>query len=281
MRLGFIMILIAGLGIAGFSGYLVMQEFERLNGQIASLRTEAAKVVPTKSVYVANADINYGHILTREDVKKFDWPTALLPENGYYETEEDLFGTAEDPQEPIVLQAMNQNDLVARVKVTQPGEDAGLVSRVGAGLRAFSISVDVTSGTFLRPGDSVDIFWIGRVENRQSATRLLLEGVQLIAINSDLEATARSTSTQGARTITIAIPPQTVATLVQAQNSGKLVVSLRGLGDTGAVGDLTVTRSDFLGIEEQEEEVIVEEQKCFTTVRRGTEIVRTEIPCSN
>jgi len=279
MRIGFILILVAGLGIAGFSGYLVMKEFESLNNTIAALRTEASKVVPTKTVYVAKADIRYGQELTKEDVKQFDFPTKLLPE-GYFETEEALFGTEEEPLPRLVIRALDENDLIVAKKITAPGEDAGLVSRLGVGLRAFSLNVDVAEGTFVRPGDLVDVYWLGRGANREAATRLILDGVELIAINSRTDNSSRSEDDELARTITVAVSPQTVATLVQAQNTGKLLVSLRGLGDTAAVGELTVTESEFLGIEEEVEEIVVEERKCFTKVRRGTQIIETEIPCS-
>ena len=280
MRIGFILILIAGVGIAGFSGYLVVQEIDRRDKAIASLRKEAAKVVPTKSVYVAKANIDYGQPLTKNDVQLFDWPERLLPE-GYFASEEELFGTEEEPIERLVVRAIDRKDLVVADKVTAPGQDAGIVSRLGAGFRAFSLEVDVSNGAFIRPGDLVDIYWSGRVGARESATRLLLDGVELIAINNSTDTSSRLGKTQVARTVTVAVTPQTVATLVQAQNSGTLVVSLRGLGDTETVGDLAVTQSDFLGIEEEVKEVVVEEKKCFTKVRRGTEIIQTQIPCSN
>ena len=279
MRLGFILILFAGVGIAGFSGYLVMQEFENQNRQIAALRTEASKVVVTKPVYLAAKDIPYGSPLTKEDVIRFEFPEKLLPE-GYFDTEEALFGTEEEPLDRLVIRAFDANDLIVARKITEPGQDAGVISRLGTGLRAFSLRVDIDSGSFIRPGDRVDIFWTGRVANQGSATRLILDGVELIAINDQTGSETRAEPTR-VSTVTVAVSPKTVATLVQAQSSGKLLISLRGLGDTETVGDLSVTQQEFLGIEEEpEEQVVVEERKCFTKVRRGTETIQTEIPCS-
>ena len=51
------------------------------------------------------------------------------------------------------------------VKVTDPGEEAGVTSQLEPGMRAFALRVDVASGVsgFLRPGDRVDIYWTGSV----------------------------------------------------------------------------------------------------------------------
>ncbi|MEM0976137.1 MAG: Flp pilus assembly protein CpaB [Pseudomonadota bacterium] len=273
------MILFVGVGIAGFSGYLVMQEFNRLNQQITGLKREAAKVVPTREVFIANEELAYGRPIEKEKLKRVMWPEKLLPE-GFFDDEETLFGTEDQPLQRLVIKAMDAGDLILASKVTQPGQDAGIVSRLGIGLRAFTLKVDVSNGSFIRPGDLVDVFWTGR-DRGETATRLILDGVELIAINSDTETGSRVVgSNQVARTITVAVPPETVARLVQAQASGKLVVSLRGIGDTESAGEIRVDQSDFLGIEEQVEEEVQKVEECFTIVRRGTESIRQQIPCS-
>ncbi|MEO0342118.1 MAG: Flp pilus assembly protein CpaB [Pseudomonadota bacterium] len=277
MRLGFILILIAGVGLAGFAGYLVTQQTSQLEKQLAAAKAQAAKVVPTVEVYIAKEDLPYGTQLTPKMVKKFKWPKSLLPE-GHFEAAEDLFGENQDEERRLVIRAMDKNDLIVATKITAKGEDAGLVSRLGQGRRAFSLKVNATSGAFLRPGDLVDVYWTGR-DRGEMTTRLLLDAVQLIAINRDLDSSTARNQNQVARTVTVAVDPTTVARLVQAQNTGSLLISLRGLGDTEEVGDLSFTQSDFFGIEEAEE--VVEDQKCFTNVRKGTQVVRTEIPCSN
>ncbi|MEM9714912.1 MAG: Flp pilus assembly protein CpaB, partial [Pseudomonadota bacterium] len=180
MRLGFIVILLAGIGIAGLSGYLVVQQINALENQVAVARSEAAKVVPTKEVYIATKEIPYGTPITIDLVKKFTWPAQVLPE-GYFENEEDLFGS-DSSEQRIAVRAMQENDLILASKVTGKGEDAGIVSRLGVGLRAFVLKVDVASGAFLRPGDLVDIYWTGS-DRGQLTTRLILDGVELIAIN--------------------------------------------------------------------------------------------------
>ena len=71
-------------------------------------------------------------------------------------------------------------------KVTEPGEDAGITTRLAKGMRAFAISVDVSSGVsgFLRPDDKVDVYWTGSVDGRDGElTRLIETGVKIIAVD--------------------------------------------------------------------------------------------------
>ena len=60
---------------------------------------------------------------------------------------------------------MEINEPILKIKVTEPGQDAGVSSRLERGMRAFAISVNVTSGVsgLLRPGDRVDVYWTGSV----------------------------------------------------------------------------------------------------------------------
>ena len=50
----------------------------------------------------------------------------------------------------------------------EPGQDAGVSSRLSKGMRAFAIRVDVATGVsgFLRPGDRVDVYWSGTIQGR-------------------------------------------------------------------------------------------------------------------
>ena len=79
-----------------------------------------------------------------------------------------------------------------------------------------------------------------------------------------------------ARTGTLEVSPIVVAQLAQAQSSGRLTLSLRGVEEEGILGPLVVTQEDLLGIEEVVEE---EKRKCFNRIRRGLSIEIIEIPC--
>lgn len=184
---------------------------------------------------------------------------------------------------------MEIGEPILQVKITKPGEDVGLTTRLEKGSRAFAIRVDVASGVsgFLRPGDRVDVYWTGSAaglddEGNRNFTKLIQAGVKLIAI--DQKADVEGVDGNVARTVTVAVKPEQVAALAQAQNSGKLSLALVGAKDDTIAETIEVDQDKLLGIERAEKKVAKareEERVCTIRTRRGADVVEIPIPCSN
>ena len=185
---------------------------------------------------------------------------------------------------------MEKDEAILVAKVTEPGEDAGITSRLERGMRAFALSVDVASGVsgFLRPGDRVDIYWTGMVETgpsgqlRSNVTKLIEVGVQLVAV--DQTASGDVDGALVARTVTVSVTPQQVASLAQAQTTGRLSLSLVGSGDDVVAEAIEVDQYSLLGIEPEAEPVHVQKEEkrvCTIRTRRGAEVFEIPIPCSD
>jgi len=290
MRAVFGLVLVVGLGLAGFAVYMVQNYIAGYQAQLAQARNAQPQVVemPTVNVYVAKRQLKYGEPLTDEDVYQIKWPKEALPEGFFTETEK-LFPNPSDPNlRRVVLRQMEVNEPVLALKVTKPGQDAGLTSRLERGQRAFAIKVDVASGVsgFLRPGDRVDVYWTGTtaLDNnaRREFTKLIESSVALIAVDqttNDDDATASI-----ARTVTVAATPAQVAALAQAQSTGRLSLSLVGARDDTIAEQIEIDQRGLLGIVETPREIRqaeVEPQVCTIRTRRGAEVVEIPIPCSN
>ncbi|MEC7965714.1 MAG: Flp pilus assembly protein CpaB [Pseudomonadota bacterium] len=290
MRAVFGLVLVVGLGLAGFAVYMVQNYIAGYQAQLAQARNAQPQVVemPTVNVYVAKRQLKYGEPLTDEDVYQIKWPKEALPEGFFTETEK-LFPNPSDPNlRRVVLRQMEVNEPVLALKVTKPGQDAGLTSRLERGQRAFAIKVDVASGVsgFLRPGDRVDVYWTGTtaLDNnaRREFTKLIESSVALIAVDqttNDDDATASI-----ARTVTVAATPAQVAALAQAQSTGRLSLSLVGARDDTIAEQIEIDQRGLLGIVETPREIQqaeVEPQVCTIRTRRGAEVVEIPIPCSN
>lgn len=290
MRAVFGLVLVVGLGLAGFAVYMVQNYIAGYQAQLAQARNAQPQVVemPTVNVYVAKRQLKYGEPLTDEDVYQIKWPKEALPEGFFTETEK-LFPNPSDPNlRRVVLRQMEVNEPVLALKVTKPGQDAGLTSRLERGQRAFAIKVDVASGVsgFLRPGDRVDVYWTGTTalgnDARREFTKLIESSVALIAVDqttNDDDATASI-----ARTVTVAATPAQVAALAQAQSTGRLSLSLVGARDDTIAEQIEIDQRGLLGIVETPREIQqaeVEPQICTIRTRRGAEVVELPIPCSN
>lgn len=276
MRLVFGLVLLLGLGLAGAAVYMARDFFAQQQAQLAEAEAAKAAIVPTVEVYVVNKQMRYGQRLTMEDVVKVRWPEAGVPE-GTFTSEEELFPNGPDELRSI-LRTMEPNEAVMAVKVTGPGEDAGVSSRLSPGMRAFAIRTDVTSGVsgFLRPGDRVDVYWTGNAGGGE-VTKLIEANVRLVAINQSADEDSNAPTV--ARTVTVEASPTQVASLAQAQATGRLSLSLVGADDE-IVSDLVeIDQRELLGI--QEAAPVEQEQRCFVTRRVGEERQRVEIPCTN
>jgi pilus assembly protein CpaB len=281
MRMVFGLVLIVGLALAGFAVYMVQGYLSVTQVELDAMRAAQEKAGPMVEVFVVNKPLNYGDELTKDDVQKILWQKSALPET-IFSDEALLFPEGAQPR--FILRQMEKFEPLLAVKVTEPGEAAGLTSRLTKGMRAFAIKVDVSSGVsgFVQPNDFVDIIWTGgsSESGNQDITQLIENSVKVIAVdqnaNNDL-----SGSASVARTVTVEVTPEQVARLAQAQATGRLALSLVGSGDSAAVTAVEVDQNALLGIEQKEVKQVEAEKICSVKERKGDQIVDTPITCAD
>lgn len=281
MRAVFGLVLVLGVALAGFAVYMAKGYISDNQLRLAQAEAARAAMVPTVDIFAAKNPLVYGQMLTIEDVHPIRYPEASLPP-GAFRTIEELFPNG-DEKLRVVLRPIEPNEVILPVKVTSPGEDAGLTQRLAQGMRAFAIRVDVSSGVsgFVRPGDRVDVYWSGVAnvgQRRQDLTRLIQSSVKIIAI--DQSADGNQSEARIARTVTVEVSQVEVAALAQAQATGNLSLALVGYGDNTDVGTVEIDTQELLGIEEEVVEA-QEQRVCTIRTRKGAEVIEIPIPCTN
>jgi pilus assembly protein CpaB len=274
MRIVFFLVLILGVGLAAFAVSAAMDRFDQYQTAIAQQRNA---IVPTTDVYVLTRQVRYGDEIRPADVRAIRWPADHVP-FGAFTSMESLFPPgADEPR--IALRVMEADEPVLISKVTAPGEDAGVASRLAIGQRALALQVDVTSGVsgFLRPGDRVDVYWTGSGHQGEAVTRLIRSNVQIIAIDQITDEDRNNPMV--ARTITVTAEPTDIAALTQAQASGRLTLALVGVGDETISEGVEVSTRDILG--EREVIQIAAPEVCTVRARRGGELAVIQVPCTN
>ncbi len=278
MRIVFGFVLLLGIGLAGGAVYMAQGYVGAQRAELERERAARAAQVPLVDVFVVNKKLTYGETLTKKDVRLVKWPENAIPQGAFRDPVK-LFGTRPEDLR-TVLRQMEKDEAVLAVKVSEPGQDAGLTSRLKKGMRAFTIKVDVSSGVsgFLRPDDKVDVYWSGNANNR-NFTKLILAGVKIIAIDQTADVERKTAAI--ARTVTVEISPAHVASLAQAQATGRLSLSLVGAGDNTVADAVQVDQNSLLGI--KEEKVVEQKAKkvCTIKTRRGAEVLEIPIPCTN
>jgi pilus assembly protein CpaB len=278
MRLIFGLVLVVGIGLAGFAVYMARDFIGGYQAQLDAERAARGAIIPTVDVFVVNRTLRYGQQITAEDIRAVSWPETAIPE-GTFRTIEEVFPEGERKFR-TVIRAMEKDEALMSVKVSRPGADAGVSSRLTQGMRAFAIRVDVSSGVsgFLRPGDRVDVYWSGTGVNEvgvtEAITKLILASVDLIAVDQIADSDRAAPTI--ARTVTVEVTPRQVAALAQAQASGRLSLALVGAQDETTTDAVEVGQGEIIG-----EINTPKAQSCTVRTRRGAEIIETPIPCPN
>ena len=279
MRMIFGLVLLVGMALAGFAVYMAQGYINQTESALMEERAFRDKVGKLVEVYVVNKPLKYGDPITREDIQKIYWQESALPE-GVFTEETALFPEDEDKPR-FVLRPMETYEPVLALKVTEPGQPAGLTGALDPGMRAFAINVDASSGVsgFIYPGNFVDIYWTGN-DGTQEMTRLIETSVNVIAIDQ----TAAGASTGGAvvaQTVTVQGTAQQIARLAQAQATGRLALSLVGVPGESDGKLVEVNAQTLLGIETETVVEVEAEKVCTIRNRRGSVGEETPIACGN
>jgi pilus assembly protein CpaB len=273
MRLVFGLLFLAGLGLAGFAVKSAQDRFSAYQNAISATQK---KIIETQPVVVVRRQLRYGDELVPEDLEEIAWPVDYVPAGAFGGIDEVYPDGVEGTR--TVLRIMERHEPLLRLKVTEPGEEAGLAATLTKGMRAFTLSVDVNSGVagFLRPGDRVDVYWTGSGDDGNGITKLIHANLPLIAIDQISDEDNRNPTI--ARNITIEAPSAVVAKLAQAQATGRLSMALVGVRDDTEAGQVTATMREVLGAPERAEDQPAP-QTCSVRTRRGAEVVEVPIPC--
>ncbi|WP_151719949.1 Flp pilus assembly protein CpaB [Gemmobacter serpentinus] len=279
MQLTRVGILLAGFALAGASVYMVQQYVGQTQAQHKRDQDTLREIGQVVKVYVVNKPLNYGDVLTPEDVQTIYWPKKALPE-GIFTAENPPFVEGQKDPRYVLRQFETYEPLLA-VKVTEPGETAGLTNMLAPGQRAFTINFSDTAGAsrLLQPTNRVDVYWTGVTMTGQEKTMLIESAVEIIAVDRPEGKSRDGNNFQVPKAMTVSVSPEQVARLAQAQASGKLSVSLVGTSEgSETVSNLEVDTSIF-GVADIQ--VADTPKACTVRKRVGTDVVEVEIPCTN
>lgn len=157
----------------------------------------------------------------------------------------------------IAATAIPQGTQVTLATTLSPSAKSGIAGSLPVGKRAVTIAVDEVNGIagLVRPGNYVDCLLtvdFGDEGGSRFTTLTLLEQVPVIAINRDIfppavqppqrkEKENAANGESGRQLVTVAVSPEEAATLMLAQESGRVHLTLRPQEDTSVAGIAPVT----------------------------------------
>lgn len=282
MRMVFGLVLLVGLLLAGGAVFLAQKYIGQTQAQLAVEKANKAKYGPLIEVFVVNKPVNYGDPLGPADVQKVLMQQSAMPEGAFTDPAV-LFPDGEKTPR-FVLRQMEKFEPVLALKVTEPGESAGLTGMLAAGERAFTIKFDAAAGIsrYLQPDNYVDIYWTGANANTGiEITKLIESSVKLIAVD---RAGAKGGEEAAPKTITVAATPEQIARLAQGQATGGLTVSLVGLNDTSISSEgkapIEVDTNAMLGmVPAAPIAEVAAQQVCTIKTRKGADVIEVPVAC--
>ena len=225
------------LAISAGRVWLDRQSNERLR-QIESVN----KAQKTRSIVVAALPVRYGATMGQQHFREIPWPEGTTLPIGAYETIQSVL--AENPKR-VALDAIEENEVVLRSKITGPGQRAILSSLLQANMTAVTIRVTDIAGVagFVMPGDHVDVLVTRQADNK-GHTDILLQNVRVLGV--DQIADDKNDKPVVARAITLEAPIDAAQKLALANTVGTVSLALRKAGETQSAALRRLT-SDELG----------------------------------
>jgi pilus assembly protein CpaB len=196
----------------------------------------AGQAMATVPVVTAATPIPYGEKLQEKDLTVVNWPASAVPAGAYSSIQQVLY---QPGGAPVALEPMSVKEPVLAAKLSGPGGRFSLAQVIGPGMRAYTISVNETSGGggHVMPGDRVDVVLTrelaaapgpDNVNGRRLVSNVVVEDLRVLGM--DLNANPSSSQPAVARTATLEVTAQDAVRLALAAQAGTLSLALRRIG---------------------------------------------------
>jgi len=195
--------------------------------------------VNTVPVLIADIDLAFGDILSREAVRIVNYPEDAVPVGAFSDFEAVFDGAGER----VVLSALGYNEPILEQKITGPNGKASLSARIRPGYRAVAVRVDDVSGVagFVVPGDIVDVIYTrepetaanNRMAQQESASAFISDVIlqNITVLGVDQNQSEMTAAANVARTVTLEVTNEDGQALSLAMEYGNLSLTLRGMGE--------------------------------------------------
>jgi pilus assembly protein CpaB len=232
-----IIILAAAAVIALIAVFLVNSWFTGVRRQ----QTQVAASHPLEKIVVARQALSFGTPLSDANVRLVDWPTSSVPAGAFTTVPDALRG------DRVALRPIEVGEPVLAERVSGPDGHASIASNIPGDMRAISISVSAVTGVsgFVTPGDVVDIFLTRDLDEGQKVTSVVLENVQVLAV--DQRASEKKTDPKVSKTATFLTDLYGAQKIVLASHLGSLTLALRNVQNQTVGAARAVTARDLGG----------------------------------
>lgn len=195
-------------------------------------------------IVVATKPLEFGTLLTSDNIRLLNWPAASVPDGAFLQLDEAMKGGR------VALRPIVVGEPVLASKVSGTDGRAVLSANLPAGMRAVAIPISATSGVagFVRPGDAVDVLLTRKIPGSSDSsdnmmTDVVLENVAVLAI--DQTADESKTEPKVGKTATLQVDLLGAKKLALAERTGALSLALRKIEPATAQDASTLAARDL------------------------------------
>ena len=193
-------------------------------------------------IVVAARILAPGSAIDASSVKLTRWPREDLPPGALSDLKQ--------AQGQIVKQEVSQNQPIIAEMLLERGKSGGVLPfLIPDGMRAMSIPVTPVSDMagMILPLTRVDVLVTsGEAGGPSERTRIVLQNVQVIAVQTSLESTGNEP--QHAEVVTLLVTPNDAERLAAAIHLGTLQLAMRSYADQQAIRTAGIDSRELLGL---------------------------------
>jgi len=242
-------LLVGALVIAVVTAIMAKNMFVGAGAQQAAAAPAAIPVGP--KVLVAKKALPVGTIIDADSFTLQPWPKELMQSAYYVDGSPD--GNPAALMGQVVRYPITAGQPVTRGTLVGPQDRGFLAAALGAGMRAITVPVNVSTGVagFVFPGDHIDLVLTQQVEGGGDGPALkvsetIIRNIRVLATDqrtTDKDADGKS-QVKTFSNVTLEVTPRIAEKIAVAQSLGTLSLSLRSLADNSAELERAVASGD-------------------------------------
>jgi len=238
------LLILGGLAIILFIGVKKIAAPAPVQSDVVEAVVEEVKYV---EVLMANANIPLGTRLTSDYLSWTPWPEDSVRPSLITNAEDDRPDAMTELEGSIVRSQIFEGEPINEAKLVKAGDSGVLAAMLSPGMRAVTtrISVETAAGGFIQPGDRVDVLLTetfnlqtnqnfdnnstGIIRDEIHIANVLFENVKVLAIDQTYATDTEGEAYVIGSTATFELSPDDAVLLQEAQSSGEISLTLRGI----------------------------------------------------
>lgn len=238
------LLILGGLAIILFIGVKKIAAPAPVQSDVVEAVVQEVKYV---EVLMANANIPLGTRLTSDYLSWTPWPEDSVRPSLITNAEDDRPDAMTELEGAIVRSQIFEGEPINEAKLVKAGDSGVLAAMLSPGMRAVTtrISVETAAGGFIQPGDRVDVLLTetfnlqtnqnfdnnstGIIRDEVHIANILFENVKVLAIDQTYATDVEGEAYVIGSTATFELSSEDAVLLQEAQSSGEISLTLRGI----------------------------------------------------